>query len=250
MRKSELRSLGEDIWTNWWNGCGPCNECPNRDSNGYFNPKYFDSGLISGDPDPEVVLIGNTPVDKHPNGGKREILDFEEPYWDERESSLEWEIQSQKNVLSWLSEEYQGFPKFFAQLEKWPVWGGGVYYTNAKKCSDITLDDSKNKQAYGKCNIYLEKQLELLDPQVIVTFGKNAFGYTMEVFDREPPEGPLRDAINAKDDEGRIFASYGEQPAVIPAYHYSRPHNYSKVAGVEGVEDNFLELAKAIKRFI
>jgi len=142
-------------------------------------------------------------------------------------------------------------------MNKWPVHGGGAYYTNAKKCADTEpdIDDHPDdKAAYEQCRTFLGQQLNNLNPEVIVTFGNNAFEHTMEVLGREWSGTSLQESINADYDEGLVFAAHGKNPAVIPSYHFSWVQsNYTNVEGIEKSEtewekEYYQKLAKAVTR--
>lgn len=53
-----------------------------------------------------------------------------------------------------------------------PLKKEDIYITNLVKCKSL---NGINSLHYSSCNTYLHKQIELIDPKVIVTFGEKAY---------------------------------------------------------------------------
>lgn len=202
-----LDEFGECVWSNWKNGEGPCEGCPNRDADGQYTPKNIDPGSTSGVADPVIVYVADCPGDG--NNRSEKNSENTEPV----SSTLHEEIEKHWYPVMKMLEDERIPGWFFEEVGYIPEKEGEAYYTNAKKCADIEGDDEKNKNSRENCEIYLEKQLQLLDPDVIVGFGNKALDSLESIygFNRE-------DSITGE----ALSIVYQQEPIIIPSLHWGR----------------------------
>lgn len=243
-----LEALGQQIWENWQNGTGPCEGCPNRDTDGYWKPSNMDAGIYSGASDPEIVFVGDASSDTHPEDdpfgveGKpiRRRKDFGEPR-DRHEIHSE-ESASWKTVNEWIKKErVPGW--FFEEIGYSFTESGGAYFTNAKKCADIYPKGEhkdENRCARKKCATYLPHQLKLLEPEIVVPLSTHATKRVFDIYDIEWP-GLLKHAAT------KVYDC--QDPVVIPSYHWSGQYiasNATNVPGIESTDEYWQLLADSI----
>lgn len=100
-----------------------------------------------------------------------------------------------------------------------------VYYTNIKKCDEIHGDESwKNPEAQKKCRQYLPEEFQLLSPSVIIPLGQPAIKEVFSVlgYSGNDFSGSAGEYVRAKDSSQHQIATYGDDPTIVPAYHFGR----------------------------
>jgi hypothetical protein len=210
-----LEEFGERVWDNWKNGEGACHGCLNRDCDGSYTPKNIDPGWTSGDPDPTVVYLADCPGDGN-DRSKKNSGNIEQ-------ISITLEDEADKNWQPVMQELDSELCQFFKKTGYIPETGGDAFYTNAKNCADIENAsdieeiedaDQANKFARINCEEYLEEQLELLDPQVVVGFGNRAMSSLADVY------GFGRDGSIT--DEALQVVYDDQRPYVVPSVHWGQ----------------------------
>jgi hypothetical protein len=214
-------NLNQQIFEYWLREEGPCSGCPNH----YQKAKCYPSDGM-GNPDAELMFVGRVP------GSPGEI---EDP---------DTERQVDRDKLAQQSEfDGPSLAAFYDHnIENMYDWAGiatvrnqlfqkdevldheleDIYFTNVKKCHDVVGDD--NETARDECIAYLQKELEIVEPDVIVTWGPDAaigvadlLGYDRG---RLPPDAmalPAGDTRPTSD-----FIGYRmEDPVVITMPHWS-----------------------------
>lgn len=180
----------QHVYEHWLRGEGPCHGCPNRTDRRGCKP-----AIGMGNATSDLMLVGHVP-----GPGNRD---------------LETENRGRKIDPEKLEElpEFDGHPLFAFygnHVEEIGNWNGistmrkrflehdqglgmelgDIYFTNAKKCPDILGKDSRG--ALSRCGSYLSKQIELVDPDVIVTWGREAAIGTARCLDYDTDNLPGR----------------------------------------------------------
>lgn len=161
----------ETIWHNWQNNKGPCSGCPNNDYDNFWYPFY---GM--GNKNSDVMIIADTPAYNLENAMPRNCksLGVERAPLQWQSHSVNSDIfldkrkNSKKNVLNSVIKA------FFDQTE-YSI--DNVYFTNIKKCGDISGDDKANKQSYRHCSQYMQDEIEEINPNFIISIGSKPFNY-------------------------------------------------------------------------
>jgi uracil-DNA glycosylase len=221
-------TVWREIWENYQENNGPCSGCPNRDCSGYFIPHFVTENGNIGSTDPDIVFVGDAPRDTHPGSEddkNRQVKNAN----DKAECRAQRQYDEKEPML--IDNIIGAFPdEFFKEYIDSPVkennngftTDGRIRFTNAKKCGDIYPKDAhgvKNHTARYNCRNYLEKELEYLDPQIVVAMGGNALREVVAVLDLDIDLvlGSMKDTISGAD----RFTHYGENPHVVPTYHFS-----------------------------
>lgn len=161
----------QHIYEHWKREEGPCEGCNNRVFKERCHP---DVG--KGSVDADVMLVGSAPGPRN-----REI-----------------EVDNQSRKIDPLAKDdlpdFDGYPLYAfygTTIEDMNEWSGistlrsnliederglnvelgDLYFTNARKCPDISGYESGN--ASRRCASYLQTEIDLVRPQVIVTFGRS-----------------------------------------------------------------------------
>ncbi|WP_224268532.1 uracil-DNA glycosylase family protein [Haloprofundus salinisoli] len=234
-----MQDVVEHIWSNYLEGTGPCEECPNRDQNHRWRPFYG-----GGSKDADLAFIAITP------GGNRKVQSVEPDAAKnrpERHIDLDnWNVDRSRKMFSrFLIPVLESVPQYNSNVKQ--ALNEEIYYTNGKKCADIKApadDDTfgskgklaayNNAQAYNTCHQYLKPELEFVNPKVIVTAGKRPWKALCNVFS-ESSSGNF----------GKEFAlkprKIGEY-TVIPSYHWNRlGSNYKHVDMELQGENHYIE---------
>jgi len=173
-RSRAISEFRQHLFENWKRGEGPCNNCPNHIKKEKCFPAF---GL--GNSDAEIMIIGNSP------GPRVRELEV-----DNKNRQIDPERLKKQ-------PDFDGFPlvSFYNDnIEDINTWTGfgtvrkrfiedtsglntvlgdnRIYFTNAKKCANI--DSGKNEKAVTKCSSYLQKEIEIVNPSVIITWGLQA----------------------------------------------------------------------------
>lgn len=262
----------QKVGEHWRHGNGACDGCPIRCENQGFDPLF---GLFNYDAD--LMIVAREPgtfneFSESGNGKGRvyrtmppeeEVKDH--PHLVERrgydyKAASEWNNLLQAAMRLFDSEKYTnretGSPTVGCSLED-------AYFTNALKCSkladdvrDVDNPKERNKVAREQCRTYLKEEIELVSPQIIVTFGGNAWTDTIRALELENAVehiSTLSHNINSNNEFG--FDAFGSDPVVIPSYHWSnlgrQKSNIDFIADgdqAQMYDRYFSELARRIKR--
>lgn len=209
----ESPSYHERIWTNWKQGQGACEGCPNRDCGEYWKPSYGGGSIPS-----EIAVVGETPNAKwryekdSPKEGEKVDSHAEFGYWEQLDTS------------------YHMFSQFLTPIINERVEGyslNDIYYTNLKKCADIKVGDQDsdsteynksdaNSEAMDACTQYIKEELDLVNPTVIVAM-KDAMDELNNIYQKFPE--------NKSDVSDLALNIYGQEPPyIIPSYHWAALH--------------------------
>jgi uracil-DNA glycosylase len=169
---SKLADELERIWGNWRNNQDQCNGCPHYGAGGGDAPFY---GVGSVSNDTEVIIVGKEPGQGDDPTDADDIVRYiqsEYPgnFRDHRSKRIE---------STGMYEEYSN--NLTALIALLRVRDIKFYFTNLKKCRET--DDGKTQEAISACSEYLFREIEALDPSVIVTLGGEA---TKSVYDKYP----------------------------------------------------------------
>lgn len=241
-KERDFAEWKQSVWDQWWDGTGHCGECPIRCENHGSKPGY---GAFN--PDADVMIIGREP------GAKTRFLADEASG-----KPRKYRTVPEKEVKLPPRNRHE-YPYSHKVLAEWNFyWRGPAnlfrtsisdnsdrefvnrhpresYYTNALKCTrlpnkskhlqyeEISNPDDLNDKARNHCQGHLKEEIALVSPDVIVTFGAEAFSHTMGALGRELNDKSLKSWINDTNDSS-LLATHGENPSVIPAYHWSGAH--------------------------
>lgn len=181
----------ERIRDNALEGRGACEACPAFEDGRScrVNPGLFD-------PDGEVMLVTIEPSHR-----------FD---WDDY---TDWEAYNDDVTRKFL-EEWTGGPILesllapIADIDMNTVW-----MTDAIKCPpEGGVDDRVRDEEFAHCRTYLQEEIELVAPDVVVALGKNACLRTLSVL------GVDRDRVSTARECGRIVET---DPPVVISPHWS-----------------------------
>jgi len=226
------------IWEHWRHGNGVCDGCPIRCENQGFDPLF---GLFNYDADLMIVAREPGTFDQFAESGNGKGRTYRTMPLDKAVKNhphlVEQRGYDYKAVTDW-NDLMEGALRLF-EPERYtndvtgrPTVGYSledVYFTNALKCSrlseevqDVDKPEERNKEARKRCRTYLQEEIELVAPEVIVTFGANAWTDTVRTLNMENTVEHLtylNRNINIDDKFG--FGAFGSDPIVIPSYHWS-----------------------------
>jgi len=231
MSENQIPPFFDEVWDNWCSGKGPCFECPNRDSQCRFYPK-FGEGVLNG----EFAFVAETP-----NEAGRKNQNSSES---RRERNGEFKSEIRNNpVPTWIKKGNRFSDSFFEDISA--DFSGdkenGIYYTNIKKCGDIKSERSewKNKKAKLHCEQYLRKELQAVSPEIIVTFGEKATESFFETFESDVKFNNLKDIV--------LKVHHINSYKVIPSFHWSYLHlNVRSLDNIDNKQDYWTALAQEI----
>lgn len=216
---------------NWNENKGPCGRCGICDPGGY-TPK---PGIFNEDA--SVLFLGHTPGEKDgKEKSKRSRLRKKE----RGNTPLTKEGQADSFLNSNWSPGHKTMLKSMFGINHNPSYktlkhpSESIYYTNIVKCPKLSGDpndisaneaDQRNSSAETNCPDYLEEELNLVQPEVIVIFGGDPFCVFNDYFelglDIESKDTADLIGKNLPIQEYRI--DYFEFPVVvIVAYHWAR----------------------------
>lgn len=241
--------VGKEIWENNKENNGPCADCPNRDKNGYFVPRHYSETGYFGGSNPDILFVADSPRMTHPGTNTNRRL-RDSPNDDEYENKFDESYEkNSKSTIDWFFSQIPenffeniGYDDSVVDYETGFHPDGNLRFTNSKKCGDIHPKGQnrvENHTAKYNCRNYYRKELELLDPQIVVTMGNNAFRETIAVLDMNVDDISSSMAKNIRSKEGR-FAHYGENQYLIPVYHFSATNrNYWRLRADEEDKEEF-----------
>lgn len=259
LRQKEQRfaTWKQAVWDNWWEGEGNCSGCPIRCENHGANPDY---GAFN--PDADLMIVGLEPgaaseYVAEDSGGKprkyRTVPESEAQVPPRQHSEYAYDHK----VLAEWDFYWSGPAKLFgvgtsdedgANREVVDRTPRETYYTNALKCSKlaesegsvedpgVTNPETRNEQARIQCRAYLQEEVDLVNPDVVVTFGTEAFTHVMCALEREYSGSCLKDWVNQSAD-ATLLGRHGSDPTVIPAYHWSGEYFSTNMKHAEAIPD-------------
>lgn len=250
---NKLQSHLQDIEMNWHLSEGPCKTCPHWSTGGFSAPFYAASRENNLDAD--VVFVG-----KEPGTGSEK----NHPVWYDDEMSLA-EARKEVSAQHWEPSE---FPKDNSAMfddkdndrllevavgKRIPLEGRGespafqYYITNAKKCHQeyeidqpLLSEDSSYSNALEHCSPYLLEEIDLIEPDVVVTLGSPATQAVFSQFDSLPPKS------NAPKVGESFFDRYETPdwtliPAIHPSPRNSQFNQFQKSGLIEPVLKSYAE---------
>lgn len=235
MSENSIPSFFDDVWNNWCTGTGPCFECPNRDSQCHFYPK-FGQGVL----DAEIAFVAETP-----NEENRESQNSPKA---RKEQYGEFKNKIRRDpVPTWTKKRNRFSDSFFRDISG--DFSGererGIYYTNIKKCGDIEGGRVgwKNRKSKLHCEQYLIGELQAVDPDIVITFGKKATESLFEVFDHAESFDNIKDVTM----QIHHINSY----KIVPSIHWSNLHmNIKELEKIESKQDYWTTLAEKINSIV
>ena len=97
------------------------------------------------------------------------------------------------------------------------VANGGLFFTNAVLClKKGDAQDEPPPQYFANCRSFLRRQIEIIQPKLVICLGQIAYAAVLEAFDRMPCEGPHRNAV-----EGRPVRLWDDGPQAVAVYDCS-----------------------------
>jgi len=216
-----------DIWESWRREEQPCRSCPNFDSDKTFSPSY------GGNENANIMILADSPnrTDRdHKNASDCDVpAESKDDYAFSEVDYLETIIGSGWSIESFLNH-------FCHNSDLSP---DTLYVTNAKKCADIGKDEwsQKNTRARARCQTWLDVELDVVDPDVIVVLGKPAIKAVNSFFNLNIPARPKKESF-------RIERKWGY--SLIVGAHWSNDHFNSpdSFSGEGAVKEYRSELGK------
>lgn len=164
----------QHLYENWKRGDGPCARCPNRLFKESCEPS-FGSGTAEAD----ILLVGSSPGPRarslEQDNKSRVVnparLDALEEF--EGHALCTFYNRDISDIHNW-----QGFStlrKRFIEDQRGldsDLESGRFYFTNAKKCCNI--EGADNGKALQKCGECLSREIELVNPDVVISWGMQA----------------------------------------------------------------------------
>jgi len=230
MSGDEISPFFEKIWGNWSTESGPCFECPNRDSQCRFYPKYGEGVL-----DADIAFVAETPNEDRRNQNSPKSR---------KDRNGKFEIIVRSNpVPGWIKDGNRISDSFFKQISAdfTDERDRGIYYTNIKKCADIGGGRAgwKNRKAKIHCEQYLEDELLAVGPDIVVAFGEEATESLFEIFDAGPSFDTMKDGVL------RVYQL--DAYSVIPSFHWSYLHlNLRCLDNIDDQDEYWNKLAEVI----
>ena len=162
----EIEKFADEIWDNWLTNSGNCKNCALR-----RDPKeisYAPVGTL-GNPSSYILIIGKNPGptrrQKYPVKNRR---DYNKRFWNDA------------------CKGKRG-PRFFPKINMMLKYVGlnleKIHFTNVCRCS--SLGEKQTKEGIRNCISYLEQEISLSKPKMIITFGKDAYDYTRQILNVE-----------------------------------------------------------------
>lgn len=229
----------QNIYQNWYDGTGPCKECPKRDSDHVTSP-YF--GFSNHPSSADVVILGESPGGK---GSDAPAADNGKRVWKNYTDVADEVPEEFENSRSDFSvgrfdhdscENYDDWDIFHETLDNaWKEVAGRdrdirLYYTNHTKCSDIHINGYEHDQT--DCPQYLIPELRVWDPDGIIAFhGPRNHGNHLHDVLRElgVPDAPDNDIDRRKliynNDLNQPFRRFQSEPldaTVMCSYHWQQ----------------------------
>mgnify|MGYP006287916403 CR=1 FL=1 len=249
--ENQLTEHLEGIWDNWRDHTGNCRGCSHWGTGGGNAPFYGVGNLEA-----EVVLIAKEPgaASDPANPQWTEDLDtHHDEIYNYIQSEYDSHLDRQSDIRkTGMYEEYSDFvPTFIDPLLDNNI---GIYYTNLKKCREKSSSGEEELQkAINCCGSYLKTELEILSPNVIVTFGNEA---TKWIYDYYPELYDEYDISMTKDEmpasaggimsENQMVREINDT-VIIPSTHFSA-RNIPNFGSKKQMVTNFQELAEIIIR--
>lgn len=260
------------LWDNWWNGTGPCGDCPIRCGNHREHPAF---GAFSYDAD--IMLVGQEPGVSsdsfHTSNNKRAYKDTPTDAMEEANRLVDHRRYSERILGTERYEEVFGVETSTVDTVGWDFWHqhssvirlfealeddynteideSDCYYTNSLKCSVLDTDSGvndvedpskNNREAREVCRQYLSDEIALVEPVVIIPFGDAAVRQTLKAVDyvelvtervgMEMNEVDYTYKLIGGKDGKRPVITYGNSPTVILSYHWSPPKIYSNIGSL------------------
>ena len=170
---------------------------------------------------PTVMAIGESPNEtpKKRNGDLKSIRKAIDNYWEDALKDPHWKRMA------------EAFDEIFEKLDHGK---DSVYFTNVWKCTNKN-DRTKRmrRETLEKCGEYLEGEIRILRPEVIVVFGKEAFhGLSWVIRNRLGlPGNALEKRLEKKGSfsklEGKPIRISELDVSILPAFHWSRGESHS-----------------------
>jgi uracil-DNA glycosylase len=261
-KEIKFKQWKQEVWDNWWEGEGQCSGCPIRCENRGSFPNY---GAFN--PDAELMLVGREPgsdpryIVEDAKGKPRKHQTIPKKLADEVDIPRDYsQYPYDEKILADWNFFWEGPANLFGigNGDDEPVDRETVdqhprqtYFTNSLKCSrlpsseehmegDISEPSKLNRQARNSCRDYLADEIDLVSPDVVLTFGREAFTNTMLALDRDDElssDRNLKEIINKTDQED-LFARYGTAPTVIPSYHWSGQFFTTNMSNATAIPNN------------
>lgn len=249
----QIDSLRERVEENWYEGNKVCSQCTVRDCDRGFRPAF---GAFNSDAD--VMLVGHTPGETTYGDDNRHRLYLNHPDSSKEDSKYTSLMTRDRYERLILQEE--GDWGFFDDLrylygtehnpgnskltpERRPTLKPPretSYYTNFLKCSILSSDskdiDSKEKSkirnagGYSACSRYFDKEVSIVEPEVILLFGKSVWNQFRSIYDiTEPRAYGKWKRVYLTDPGDNILNVYTatistENISVIPLPHWGKAH--------------------------
>ncbi len=200
-----MSDIQNDIWENSKTGAGACDGCPNAGS-AYNHPGFFD-------PEADILVVDEAPSKNH----------FDLPNYD-RSNDYEWyeryfEVTNRDSILDWPPVELFLGPVFeafgYAPEDLYDL----VFMTSAVKCPSRDLD-----AAFRHCRSYLERELAVSDPEVVVTAGTKATRWTARLLGVDGSD--VRDVSISRREWWGLSDLDTDRPLIhVPHWGYYNTHN-------------------------
>lgn len=257
-KEQEFAEWKQALWDDWWEGSGHCKGCPIRCENHGSPPDY---GAFN--PDADVMIVG-----REPGASKRFLV--EEAKGKPRKYRTVPKEKAQKPP-----RDRSHYPYDHNILVEWRFYWDGpaklfglgngdsqnicreivnqnpreTYYTNALKCTRLPSESEHleyenipnpgklNNEARDQCQNHLREEIDLVNPEVVVTFSEEAFTHTMDALGRDYKNTNLKSWINETDDP-ELFARYGSNPTVVPSYHWSGQFFVTNMRNAVAISDS------------
>lgn len=240
------------VQQNWLEGEGPCRECPIRDKNQRDEP-----GFAAGNFSADLMLVGSEPGDKtdskHVSNNERLKKDMPPGYGESGNP------RTHGDYTDLVFYEWPFFEpvrnNLISNKRDNKIEFENIFFTNALKCSNLSpkccvpTPKSSVRDAETYCRDYLEDEIAIVQPSVIVAFGKKAIRSVFNKLERKPIEDDVSNSsiktIMLETESVNRFATFGNDPTVIPSYHWASVNrNYRHV--VDDVAEYYQRLRQTI----
>ncbi|MFQ6061011.1 MAG: uracil-DNA glycosylase family protein [Thermoplasmata archaeon] len=221
---TELKGIAacfENILRDWEArrmGSSACHNCPlSHQTNG---PVLG----VGNRTNPRIMAVGESPNEEQQTEVKsvREVKEFLDRYWEKAESSS--------------SRGWKKMARLMRQIfEDLPDGRESVYLTNVCKCASNALDDhpEQNAISFEICSAHLRKEIDCVNPKLMVVFGEKALNGLHDCLHRmDPAAGAVLDEAvvgseSFSDIEGEPIPIPKRGYTILPVYHWSRGESFS-----------------------
>jgi len=241
-KERAVAQLNQYVWQNWRTRSGPCSNCPYACIDDPMEPDFGGFNFNA-----DIMIVAQDPGGGNEGGGTRQLgegrakedippLEMQRGYSVKYERA--WSVSENKPLSAKEGPPSSDFDNSTTGTLAKGVAGSDTslmlrdtYLTNAKKCPEYDINgqddiwedtefDSNdvNDDAFDACQPYLEQEIELIRPQVIVPTGKPAMEAVCSAIGREPFDLNYNDYSKVKSEEDVVVDAQSHPKIVLSRF--------------------------------